>query len=105
MNEFERVLVEKSKIYKSIVNTLLLDLAKAHNADMESIGLSAFIKLKKRIVELEAENAELEAQVPRVVEVKDTPFRYACVCGSTAYEVDIFCHVCGAKLDWSEVEK
>jgi hypothetical protein len=83
----------------------------AHNSDMKAKNL--------RISELEDVNnlangfhaaylkriAELEAQVPRVVKVKDTPFRYVCVCGSTVYEVNVFCPNCGAKLDLTEVEK
>lgn len=72
MSEFYRVLVEKSKIYKSIVNTLLLDLAKAHNVDMD--------EKDKRIAELEAQVADYKEDL---IDALQDVINYAPACTSS----------------------
>jgi uncharacterized coiled-coil protein SlyX len=93
MSEFYRVLVEKSKIYKSIVNTLLLDLSRAHNVDMEESEAratllfnantrqeSALLTMSKRIAELEAQVVDYKEDL---IEALQDVINYAPPCTSS----------------------
>lgn len=65
----------------------------------------------KHVKKLEAENAALRAQIPKVVKPKETdkilfglPYSYfACKCGCVVVTSYCYCPECCARLDWSEV--
>lgn len=57
------------------------------------------------IAGLEAENAELRAQVPKVVRpvpMLDSGYWGKCKCGEFVHKTDVACTGCGAHLDFSE---
>lgn len=68
-------------------------------------------KLSRIAEKIEAENAALRAQVPKVVKPKETdkilfglPYSYfACKCGCVVVTSYCYCPECCARLDWSEV--
>jgi len=73
--KFERVMISASKMYGSLVNTLLLDLANAHLLDTaakdERIAVLEQITqhpLYEHLVKAEARITELEAQVQELIE-------------------------------------
>ena len=75
IGEFERVMIRASKMYGSLVNTLLLDLANAHLLDIaakdERIAVLEQITqhpLYEHLVKAEARITELEAQVQELIE-------------------------------------
>ena len=75
IGEFERVMISASKMYGSLVNTLLLDLANAHLLDIaakdERIAVLEQITqhpLYEHLVKAEARITELEAQVQELIE-------------------------------------
>ena len=73
--KFERVMISASKMYGSLVNTLLLDLANAHLLDIaakdERVAVLEQITqhpLYEHLVKAEARITELEAQVQELIE-------------------------------------
>jgi len=63
-----------------------------------------------RIAAIEAENAKLREQLPKVVKPRELPASRdngtglrLCHCKKLVNRWYIFCHQCGAKLDWSDV--
>ena len=75
IGEFERVMISASKMYGSLVNTLLLDLANAHLLDIaakdERVAVLEQITqhpLYEHLVKAEARITELEAQVQELIE-------------------------------------
>lgn len=66
------------------------NLKSAHNADMA--------EKDKRI-------AELEARLPKVVNVIHHGFCSNCECGRSVYADYNFCPSCSSRLNWTEVEK
>ena len=75
IGEFERVMIRASKMYGSLVNTLLLDLANAHLLDIaakdERVAVLEQITqhpLYEHLVKAEARITELEAQVQELIE-------------------------------------
>ena len=99
--EFERILTDIQACAESWEDNACL---------IGNVTAGQISRLCKSVAAKDKRIAELEAQLPKVVVPVYNCGDYVCKCGWTVNDDDTrinfnYCAGCGAKLDWTEVEK